>query len=224
MGGLDALRQFTLIKWLREERQSRKLILFIVFVALLLDNMLLTVVVPIIPSYLYNLDESADVEIRNGSLSPQAPSGSFHAIVSLYDNSVRLSGSNSTVGTADPARPTPAHAPLPRNSSDCPQSTSRLLNENVKVGMLFASKATVQLLTNPFIGPLTNRYGSALLRSVSYRSSRSYVELNVDMRLSEQLLRDYASYHFYTLCLHVLRPQRQKVIFFSQFNNETITD
>lgn len=44
MGGLDALRQFSLIQWLREERQSRKLILFIVFVALLLDNMLLTVV------------------------------------------------------------------------------------------------------------------------------------------------------------------------------------
>lgn len=44
MGGLDALRQFNLLTWLREERQSRKLILFIVFVALLLDNMLLTVV------------------------------------------------------------------------------------------------------------------------------------------------------------------------------------
>lgn len=44
MGRLDALRQFNLIKWLREERQSRKLILFIVFIALLLDNMLLTVV------------------------------------------------------------------------------------------------------------------------------------------------------------------------------------
>lgn len=44
MGKLDALRQINLLKWLREERQSRKLILFIVFVALLLDNMLLTVV------------------------------------------------------------------------------------------------------------------------------------------------------------------------------------
>lgn len=44
MGRLDALRQFNLLQWLREERQSRKLILFIVFVALLLDNMLLTVV------------------------------------------------------------------------------------------------------------------------------------------------------------------------------------
>lgn len=32
------------LRWLREGRQSRKLILLIVFIALLLDNMLLTVV------------------------------------------------------------------------------------------------------------------------------------------------------------------------------------
>jgi DHA1 family solute carrier family 18 vesicular amine transporter 1/2 len=29
--------------------------------------------------------------------------------------------------------------------------------ENQWVGVMFASKAFVQLLTNPFIGPLTNR-------------------------------------------------------------------
>uniref|UniRef100_A0A1A7WJ38 Solute carrier family 18 (Vesicular monoamine), member 2 n=2 Tax=Iconisemion striatum TaxID=60296 RepID=A0A1A7WJ38_9TELE len=161
MGGLDALRQFSLLQWLREERQSRKLILFIVFVALLLDNMLLTVVVPIIPSYLYNLDESADA-VRNSSLlHQQEPPGSFHSIVSLYDNSVKLSGFNSTTRSADPVPPTPASSELIQNSSDCPRS-SKLLNENVKVGMLFASKATVQLLTNPFIGPLTNRIGYQL--------------------------------------------------------------
>lgn len=44
MGLFDALRDFSLLTWLREERQSRRLILFIVFIALLLDNMLLTVV------------------------------------------------------------------------------------------------------------------------------------------------------------------------------------
>ncbi|KAM9847602.1 synaptic vesicular amine transporter [Aulostomus maculatus] len=161
MGRLDALRQFHLIKWLREERQSRKLILFIVFVALLLDNMLLTVVVPIIPSYLYNLDESTDVALNN-SLSQQGPPGEFNSIVSLYDNTVRLSGSNITVRSTDVATPTPTAAELPQNSSDCPQSSSKLLSENVKVGMLFASKATVQLITNPFIGPLTNRIGYQL--------------------------------------------------------------
>jgi len=28
---------------------------------------------------------------------------------------------------------------------------------NTKIGLMFASKPLVQLLTNPFIGPLTNR-------------------------------------------------------------------
>lgn len=31
------------------------------------------------------------------------------------------------------------------------------LKENEWVGIMFASKAFVQLLTNPFVGPLTNR-------------------------------------------------------------------
>lgn len=45
----------------------------------------------------------------------------------------------------------------PSAPSDCPSEDKDLLNENVQVGLLFASKATVQLLTNPFIGLLTNR-------------------------------------------------------------------
>lgn len=51
-----ALSDLVLLRWLRDSRHSRKLILFIVFLALLLDNMLLTVVgmygsgVPGIPS------------------------------------------------------------------------------------------------------------------------------------------------------------------------------
>lgn len=32
-----------------------------------------------------------------------------------------------------------------------------LVNENVEVGVMFASKPIVQAITNPFIGPLTNR-------------------------------------------------------------------
>lgn len=33
-----------------------------------------------------------------------------------------------------------------------------LIHETVAVGVLFASKAIVQLLANPFVGPLTHRY------------------------------------------------------------------
>ncbi|XP_032397899.1 synaptic vesicular amine transporter [Etheostoma spectabile] len=189
MGGLDALRQFSLIKWLREERQSRKLSLFIVFVALLLDNMLLTVVVPIIPSYLYNLDESTDVVLKNITASQPAAPGTFHSIVSLYDNTVRSSGFNATAWSPDLVPTVTAATELPHNSSDCPQSASRLLSENVKVGMLFASKATVQLITNPFIGPLTNRIGYQLplfagfcimfLSTIMFAFSSSYALLFV---------------------------------------------
>lgn len=32
-----------------------------------------------------------------------------------------------------------------------------LVQETVEVGMMFASKAFVQLLANPFVGPLTHR-------------------------------------------------------------------
>ena len=32
-----------------------------------------------------------------------------------------------------------------------------LIKENVEVGVMFASKAVVQLIANPFVGPLTNR-------------------------------------------------------------------
>lgn len=39
-----ALSELAPLRWLQESRHSRKLILFIVFLALLLDNMLLTVV------------------------------------------------------------------------------------------------------------------------------------------------------------------------------------
>lgn len=32
-----------------------------------------------------------------------------------------------------------------------------LVNENGEVGIMFASKPIVQAITNPFVGPLTNR-------------------------------------------------------------------
>uniref|UniRef100_A0A8C1XAN0 Solute carrier family 18 member 2 n=1 Tax=Cyprinus carpio TaxID=7962 RepID=A0A8C1XAN0_CYPCA len=159
MGLFDALRDFSLLTWLREEKQSRRLILLIVFIALLLDNMLLTVVVPIIPSYLYSVDDEAAQSVQNHSMSPLSPSGTFQSIVSLYDNTTRLTGLSPQMSTASPMTPAPTSVTPPQNKSDCPKADDQLLNENVKVGLLFASKATVQLITNPFIGPLTNRIG-----------------------------------------------------------------
>ncbi|XP_073096431.1 synaptic vesicular amine transporter isoform X3 [Manis javanica] len=159
-----ALGELALCRRLLDSRHSRKLILFIVFLALLLDNMLLTVVVPIIPSYLYSIEhEENATETQTATLGLTAsPSGSFQSIFSYYDNSTMVTG-NTTRDLREGLlqKATTQHMVTNVSSAppDCPSEDKDLLNENVQVGLLFASKATVQLLTNPFIGLLTNRIG-----------------------------------------------------------------
>ncbi|XP_004681037.1 PREDICTED: synaptic vesicular amine transporter [Condylura cristata] len=160
-----ALSELAPLRWLRESRHSRKLILFIVFLALLLDNMLLTVVVPIIPSYLYSMKHgknATDIQTAKPVLTAST-SGSFQNIFSYYDNSTMFTGNHTGERQGRRLQPkAPTQHPVANASaapSDCPSEDKELLNENVQVGLLFASKATVQLLTNPFIGLLTNRIG-----------------------------------------------------------------
>ncbi|XP_034050502.1 probable vesicular acetylcholine transporter-B [Thalassophryne amazonica] len=97
---------------MRDPHQQRRIILVIVCVALLLDNMLYMVIVPIIPDYL------ADLEM---------------------EQSERTSQSNASA-----------------NSS---QSKSNQDNLDVQIGVLFASKAILQLLVNPLSGTFIDRVG-----------------------------------------------------------------
>ncbi|XP_054838055.1 synaptic vesicular amine transporter [Eublepharis macularius] len=159
-----AWSEFNVLSWLRESRQSRKLILLIVFIALLLDNMLLTVVVPIIPSYLYSIEHTQNAtEVQ--TIGPETASfnlDSFQSIFSYYDNSTMVTGNHSKgtrLGDIYHAQIQQMAVNMTKTSSDCHKENKDLLNENVQVGLLFASKATVQLITNPFIGPMTNRIG-----------------------------------------------------------------
>ncbi|XP_019498554.1 PREDICTED: synaptic vesicular amine transporter isoform X1 [Hipposideros armiger] len=159
-----ALSDLALLRWLLASRHSRRLILFIVFLALLLDNMLLTVVVPIIPSYLYSIEHEKNVtETQTATPALTAStSGSFQSIFSYYDNSTMVTGNNTRDLQGQPLpKATTRHmvTDTSRVAPDCPSEDKDLLNENVQVGLLFASKATVQLLTNPFVGLLTNRIG-----------------------------------------------------------------
>ncbi|XP_053495176.1 probable vesicular acetylcholine transporter-B [Ictalurus furcatus] len=87
------------------ERQ-RRIILVIVCVALLLDNMLYMVIVPIIPDYLADLES---------------------------ENEANTHSNTSTDSTKE--------------------------NLDVKIGVLFASKAIVQLLVNPLSGTFIDRVG-----------------------------------------------------------------
>nr|XP_019600187.1 PREDICTED: chromaffin granule amine transporter isoform X1 [Rhinolophus sinicus] len=152
---------------LQEGRESRKLVLVVVFVALLLDNMLLTVVVPIVPTFLYaaELKEVNTLYLGPITTSQHAlPSPAFSTIFSFFDNNTMAieestpSGTAWTNGTSGTISP-PVTGAISAHKNNCLLDTEFLEEENIRVGVLFASKALMQLLVNPFVGPLTNRIG-----------------------------------------------------------------
>uniref|UniRef100_A0A3Q2TTZ8 Solute carrier family 18 member 3a n=1 Tax=Fundulus heteroclitus TaxID=8078 RepID=A0A3Q2TTZ8_FUNHE len=97
------------------EKRQKRIILVIVCVALLLDNMLYMVIVPIIPDYLEDLQKAADQD---------------QLAAELHTNST-----NSTIHRA-------------------PEG-----NFDLQIGVLFASKAILQLLVNPLSGTFIDRVG-----------------------------------------------------------------
>uniref|UniRef100_A0A2K6FXV5 Solute carrier family 18 member A1 n=1 Tax=Propithecus coquereli TaxID=379532 RepID=A0A2K6FXV5_PROCO len=155
-------------RWLKEGRSSRQLVLVVVFVALLLDNMLLTVVVPVVPTFLYVTEfKEVNYSLHLGhavSSPPTLASSAFSTVFSFFDNTtlaVEESAPNGTAwtnGTSD-ISPLPVTEAISARKNNCLQGTEFLEEENTRVGVLFASKAMMQLLVNPCVGPLTNRIG-----------------------------------------------------------------
>uniref|UniRef100_A0A2I2YAD0 Solute carrier family 18 member A1 n=1 Tax=Gorilla gorilla gorilla TaxID=9595 RepID=A0A2I2YAD0_GORGO len=153
---------------LKEGRASRQLVLVVVFVALLLDNMLFTVVVPIVPTFLYDMEfkeVNSSLHLGHAGSSPHAlASPAFSTIFSFFNNNTvaveesvpsGIAWMNDTAST----NPPPATEAISAHKNSCLQGTEFLEEENTRVGVLFASKAVMQLLVNPFVGPLTNRIG-----------------------------------------------------------------
>ncbi|CAJ0936882.1 unnamed protein product [Ranitomeya imitator] len=150
-GPCGAMMECGLCRWLNEKRGSRQVTLAVVFVALLLDNMLFTVVVPIIPSFLYEKEHKNENTSVVQASSPSASNSSF-TIYSLYDNSTfSIIDSNQQVVATKTQE-------VMKNGS-CNVEANVLQDENVQVGLLFASKAIVQLLFNPIVGIITSRVG-----------------------------------------------------------------
>ncbi|CAN0457907.1 unnamed protein product [Rangifer tarandus platyrhynchus] len=74
---------------LKKGRESWRLVLLVVFVALLLHNMLLTVVVTITPTYLYAIefkDISGSLYLGSTTTSRPALTPTFPAIFSFFEN------------------------------------------------------------------------------------------------------------------------------------------
>ncbi|XP_045467945.1 synaptic vesicular amine transporter isoform X2 [Harmonia axyridis] len=140
--------------WVQRCRESRRLVLAIVAIALLLDNMLLTTVVPIIPEFLYNInhpDAPLDGPVRTTTTTTPAPSlceeyARIHGIDYLRDVSTEADNLDNMT-TIDPEK-------------QLKEERHRdLVQETNQVGIMFASKAFVQLVANPFVGPLTHKIG-----------------------------------------------------------------
>ncbi|XP_014255511.1 synaptic vesicular amine transporter [Cimex lectularius] len=134
--------------WLIRCRESRKLVLVVVAIALLLDNMLLTTVVPIIPDFLYEIEHPKEKEALQK-----------HIVTTLPPVSTTQSPFfefNSTLDTSYPPENTTAEPSMEEKRH------KDLAKETVSVGLMFASKAFVQLIANPFVGPLTNKIGYSI--------------------------------------------------------------
>lgn len=108
---------------IEEPRSQRRIILFIVCVALLLDNMLYMVIVPIIPDYLRRVG-TWDTHLEGASVQYKNVSNKYVPY--------RVGGTTVYEG------------------------------EDTAVGLLFASKAIVQLFVNPFSGSIIDRIGYEL--------------------------------------------------------------
>uniref|UniRef100_A0A1I7WYM0 MFS domain-containing protein n=1 Tax=Heterorhabditis bacteriophora TaxID=37862 RepID=A0A1I7WYM0_HETBA len=135
--------------------------------------MLLTTVVPIIPEYLLRLSHpnSTDLLLYNKVTSE-------HDIVKrqivwdddtwdmpMASSSEDIPWNENPLGPKGKESKTRMRPKLPAGMDVEDQQKARheiLARENVLVGLMFGSKALVQLIANPWIGPFTNKIGYTL--------------------------------------------------------------
>ncbi|XP_057378572.1 vesicular acetylcholine transporter-like isoform X2 [Daphnia carinata] len=130
-----SLAKEILMERIREPHTQRRLVLVIVSIALLLDNMLYMVIVPIIPDYLRTIG-AWDTHIEGGEYVTEP--NRWH---------VNTTGNYSVPGN---------------KSVHLVNGVIVYEGEDAAIGVLFASKAIVQLMINPFSGALIDRVGYEL--------------------------------------------------------------
>lgn len=161
---------------INQPKHQRNLVLIIVCIALLLDNMLYMVIVPIIPTYLQSLDAESN---KLQSTTIPILQENTHLIFSFQnETSDHASGEEAALPPLDENVPTTkkgknfrvrggggnknnqlttlslSRTTTPRNKNEESDGA-----DDIAVGFLFASKAMVQLLVNPFSGHFIDRIG-----------------------------------------------------------------
>lgn len=178
---------------INEPKHQRNLVLIIVCIALLLDNMLYMVIVPIIPEYLHKMDmDSGKLSTITSSQNAFTPSQLVVNNQPVFNNKTQKVNVFNNEDDEEPfafkdedtekqnyesKSSTKKHNPRVRiktttttqvttkQATDLPSNSNQRGNnddddaEDIAVGFLFASKAMVQLLVNPFSGGFIDRIG-----------------------------------------------------------------
>jgi MFS transporter, DHA1 family, solute carrier family 18 (vesicular acetylcholine transporter), member 3 len=141
---------------IEQPKYQRNLVLIIVCIALLLDNMLYMVIVPIIPEYLRSIDEANE-----------AATSTTATTINIYNEPSLLFPNLTTTKRAPAGRVrnkidtttilTTTYNPDRDKASSSSSSSSE--SQDIKIGFLFASKAMVQLVVNPFSGAFIDKVG-----------------------------------------------------------------
>ena len=119
--------------WLQEPKAQRQLVLVTVSIALLLDNMLYMVIVPIIPDYLRYIGAWEEHKVFKG---PQ------NKMIKFYVNET----GNYSVETTT-------------RKINVGGLLIEYEGEDTGIGYLFASKAAIQIFVNPISGTIIDRVG-----------------------------------------------------------------
>lgn len=130
--------------------------------------------VPIIPDFLYTIrhqnDKSTSLASTSPLVTPHTPDFAEVAAVDFgflgadeddyYYNNPDDYVTN--VNTTTPLPTTSTTLSKEQLKEEKEEKHRELVSENTEVGVMFASKAVVQLIANPFVGPLTNKIGYSI--------------------------------------------------------------
>ncbi|XP_018110558.2 chromaffin granule amine transporter isoform X1 [Xenopus laevis] len=133
---------------LKEKCKSRGLILFVITVVMFVDCILFSIVAPIAPAILFDTEfgiENTTITFHNASSSSSVLLSNH----SINENSIKEPYHDQIINSTESTG----------NQTDCYQAKEYLNEENVRVGLLLAIKAILQLVTNPIVGKLINRTG-----------------------------------------------------------------
>ncbi|XP_067118680.1 synaptic vesicular amine transporter-like [Centruroides vittatus] len=150
--------------------RSRPVILFVVATAILLDNILSTIIVPIMPDYLYKLQRNVtDVFPEyNATMAMESCKQNDSCINRNIQINSETKVNNNSIKEEDREK----------------MKHLQLIQENTNLGIMFASKFVVQIITNYFVILLINRMGysvsifiglvTILLSTIIYAIGNSY--------------------------------------------------